>query len=85
MTVPMLQVQWVDEFDPGTSNDIVGLVNSTVGDGGTLGYAQALSDDERMPWSQAFDTGSQAAIRMCCWVVSTAEPPSSSRLARCMG
>lgn len=46
MNDSQFRYSWLSHLDVDDARDVITLINSTVGDGGTLGYANAMSESE---------------------------------------
>lgn len=53
---PEPQLQWLHRADSSIAQDIMKLINSTVGDGGVLGYEQEMSADQGADFTAALLT-----------------------------
>lgn len=89
---PEPQLQWLRRADSGIAQDIVELVNSTVGDGGVLGYEQEMSAAQGADFTAALlariqggDThallGRSLAGPACLVIVSRSSMPNCRHIA----
>lgn len=86
------QLQWLNQTDSTVAADIMNLINSTVGDGGVLGYEQEMSVDQGVDFTAALqariqggDTyallGCAPAGPACLVIVSRSSMPNCRHIA----
>ncbi|MFD2644310.1 GNAT family N-acetyltransferase [Pseudomonas japonica] len=86
------RLQWLNQADSTLAADIMNLINSTVGDGGVLGYEQEMSVDQGVDFTAALqariqggDThallGRAPAGPACLVIVSRSSMPNCRHIA----